>query len=129
MARFGDTSNIFRRPKCIQSKIRPKNRKKPLHIFGQKTRPSGHILNSLRPGNSRNFARSYGKVLVAFRTLSKGQKFIHSKKWPENQKKSPSFLDHKIPPTSPILNPSTPGESRDNLPAGVLRFRDPTSPF
>ena len=45
------------------------------------------------------------------------------------EKKSPRILDRKIPPTSPILNPSTPGESRDNLPAGVLRFRDPTSPF
>ena len=52
-----------------------------------------------------------------------------SKKLPENGKKSLRFSDHKIPSISPILNPSTPGKSRDNLPTGVLRFCDHTSSF
>ena len=51
------------------------------------------------------------------------------KKRHENGKKSLRVLDHKIPPTSPILNPSTSGEPPDNLLAGVLGFLDPTNSF
>ena len=58
-----------------------------------------------------------------------GPKMNFEKKRHENGKKSLRVLDHKIPPTSPILNPSTSGEPPDNLLAGVSGFLDPTNSF
>ena len=72
---------------------------------------------------------SFGMVKLRSRHLFKAKNAPEAKNCLKTEKKSQWFLDHKIPPTSPILNPSTSGESRDNLPTGVSRFHDPTSSF